>query len=273
MSRYHLIEGTAVSLPPSIRDKSVSLVFGSPPYPGKMQRYPGINPSRQLSYWLEMMQAATREAIRVSRGPVLWVINNAVERSRYIPAVEMLMERLHSSGLHLERPVIWHKNAPPNRRDWFGNDWEYIVAVKHPGSVPHWDWQAIATPPKFKNGGRFHQRTANGSRRLGGEYPTGKLARPRDVVRMTVGGGHLGHELAHENEAPFPVALASHFIRALCPAGGTVLDPFCGSGSTGHAALELGRKFIGVDIRTGVGGLDTARRRLWDVLSKQEIAC
>jgi len=41
-------------------------------------------------------------------------------------------------------------------------------------------------------------------------------------------------------------------MRYLCllitPPGGTVLDPFCGSGSTGMAALDAGFGFIGSDL-------------------------
>jgi 16S rRNA G966 N2-methylase RsmD len=40
-------------------------------------------------------------------------------------------------------------------------------------------------------------------------------------------------------------------IDALSPAGGTVLDPYTGTGSYGIAALEMGRKFIGVEMDAG----------------------
>ena len=44
-----------------------------------------------------------------------------------------------------------------------------------------------------------------------------------------------------------PLALMEQLIRATVPAGGTVLDPFNGSGSTGIAALSLGRNYIGFE--------------------------
>jgi DNA modification methylase len=264
-----LINCDAAKLP--LEDKSVDLVFGSPPYAGKGTRYNGVKFNDNITFWVEMMVSATKEALRVSSGPVCWVVNSHVKASRYFPSVEFLITRLHYAGIHLERSCIWHKNSPPNRRDWFGNDYETILVAKHPGPVPYFNWEAVAEPPKYKAGGRFRQRDSKGERRLGSEYPTNKLTRPRDVLRFTIGGGHMGHELAHENEAPFPMGLADHFIKVLCKHGGTVLDPFCGSGTTGHAALINGRNFIGCDIRPGKGGIDTAMRRLADVQNQLKI--
>ncbi|MGF7175861.1 DNA-methyltransferase [Azospirillum doebereinerae] len=44
-----------------------------------------------------------------------------------------------------------------------------------------------------------------------------------------------------------PVGLLVELIELHCPPGGTVLDPFFGSCSTGHAAVSTGRRFIGVE--------------------------
>lgn len=45
-----------------------------------------------------------------------------------------------------------------------------------------------------------------------------------------------------------PVEILTPLIRGFCPAGGLVLDPFCGSGSTLVAALGLGRAFLGMEL-------------------------
>lgn len=85
-------------------------------------------------------------------------------------------------------------------------------------------------------------------------------ANPGNLVKTIVGGGALGHPLAHENEAPFPVALAEWFIKSWCPPGGIVLDCFSGSGTTVDAANRLGRRGIGLDLR--MSQCELARRRL-----------
>ena len=45
-----------------------------------------------------------------------------------------------------------------------------------------------------------------------------------------------------------PTALMRYLIKLVTPAGGTVLDPFTGSGSTGKAALLDGYKFVGAEL-------------------------
>jgi hypothetical protein len=57
-----------------------------------------------------------------------------------------------------------------------------------------------------------------------------------------------------------PVELMAYLISKLVPEGGTILDPFAGSGSTGVAALKTGRRFLGCEIDPKYARI--ARRRL-----------
>lgn len=59
-----------------------------------------------------------------------------------------------------------------------------------------------------------------------------------------------------------PLALLERIVLASSNVGDTVLDPFCGCGTTAHAAEKLGRKWIGVDISRFSTGL--IRRRILD---------
>lgn len=242
----HFYEGDCLQLLRSMPDASVDLIVGSPPYPGKWQRYQ-LQSCGQWSAWFSQVLV---QACRVTRERAFFVVNGAVKNGEYDCEVENAVSIAKMEGCRFDRPLIWHKNSPPSRKDYFGNDWEFIVSVMCQSGTPtFFDWQAIATPPKFKSGGRFRQRTANGERRLGSEYPQNKLTRPRDVIRATVGGGHLGSKLAHENEAPFPEKLIEPLILSCSRPGDVVLDPFSGSGTTAAVAERLGRRWIGFDVR------------------------
>ena len=63
-------------------------------------------------------------------------------------------------------------------------------------------------------------------------------------------GGHF---------AAFPPKLAETCIKAGCPKGGVVLDPFFGSGTTGAAAKQLDRHYIGIEINAEYCALARAR--------------
>ncbi|RTP29349.1 DNA-methyltransferase [Enterobacter hormaechei] len=56
-----------------------------------------------------------------------------------------------------------------------------------------------------------------------------------------------------------PIALMSYLCRLITPPGGTVLDPWMGSGSTGRAAIEEGFNFIGIDLNPDYATIASAR--------------
>ncbi|HEM8613906.1 TPA: site-specific DNA-methyltransferase [Citrobacter amalonaticus] len=56
-----------------------------------------------------------------------------------------------------------------------------------------------------------------------------------------------------------PIALMGYLCRLITPPGGTVLDPWMGSGSTGRAAIEEGFNFIGIDLNPDYVTIASAR--------------
>lgn len=59
--------------------------------------------------------------------------------------------------------------------------------------------------------------------------------------------------------ATMPEALAERCILAGCPEGGTVLDPFTGSGTTGVVAVRRGRSFVGIELNPTYAEMARAR--------------
>ena len=62
--------------------------------------------------------------------------------------------------------------------------------------------------------------------------------------------------------ATYPEALIIDCIKAGCPPGGVVLDPFFGAGTTGLVARNLGRNYIGIELNPDY--VKTAEARLGD---------
>lgn len=61
-----------------------------------------------------------------------------------------------------------------------------------------------------------------------------------------------------------PVELMRYLIKLVTPPDSTVLDPFCGSGSTGMAAVELGHRFVGCELDPHYANIAETRIRAWN---------
>lgn len=60
---------------------------------------------------------------------------------------------------------------------------------------------------------------------------------------------HLHYNKPHTGAIPAkPIELLEIFTRCFCPEGGTVFDPFAGSGNVAQACINTGRKYIGFEI-------------------------
>lgn len=266
---------------------SIDLCFFSPPYTGArlyLEDGKDMGIARDTEAWVRWMVQVFRECSRVCRGLVACVCEDQTKHFRWGAGPALLMVELHRAGFNLRKPPVYHRVGIPGSGgpDWFRNDYEFVVCITRRGKLPWSDNCATGSPPKWAPGGAMSYRSVNGDRknavpaieygkvqsrrkadgirRRDGLYKPPALANPGNVISVKVGGGLMGHPLAHENEAPFPLALAEFFVRSCCPCGGVVLDCFGGSWTTAHAAVLWGRRFVGCDLRESMVGL--APRRL-----------
>jgi site-specific DNA-methyltransferase (adenine-specific) len=72
----------------------------------------------------------------------------------------------------------------------------------------------------------------------------------------------------NDHPTPKPIALMRYLTRVYAPTGGLVLDPFMGSGSTGIASLQKGRRFVGIDMTQHY--VDISQRRIQDHCFSEE---
>jgi len=286
--------GDCLEILKAMPDDSVDLVFCSPPY--EAARTYGIGFSLRGQDWVDWAVERYKECVRISRGLVAWVVEGQTRNFQYTATPALLMADLHRGGIKLRKPPIFKRVGIPGSGgpDWWRNDYEWIVCASK-GKLPWSDNTATGHPPKYAPGGAPSHRTKDGTRVgkmvenatepkavafLNGEMPPGsKLhtknngnvmrvqcyvppakANPGNVIECSVGGGRMGSMLAHENEAPFPEKLAEAFVLSFCPPDGTVLDPFCGSGTTLAVAQQHGRHAVGIDIRQSQ--IDLTHKRL-----------
>jgi hypothetical protein len=245
------------------------LVFGSPPY--EDARTYGIDFNLKGQDWVDWMVSVFRESLRICKGLVAFVVEGRTNDYRYTATPLLLMADLHRAGITLRKPPLYIRDGIPGSGgpDFLKNRYEFIVCATNGGKLPWSDNTACGHECKYPPGGAMSNRTktglrvggmrrANGKRRLHG-YTHPKIANPGNWLEFPDhgvgidcgpgGGGHLGNDLAHENEAPFPLGLAEFFVKSFCQPGGWCLDPFSGSGTTAEACEINGRNCVGVDIR------------------------
>lgn len=256
-----IMHGDCLEIMRSMPEKSVDLVFTSPPY--EDARTYGIDFALKGQAWVDWAAERFVECLRVSRGLVAWVIEGRTKNYQWSATPALFMADLHRRGVGLRKPPVYKRVGIPGSGgpDWLRNDYEFVVCASH-GKLPWSDNTACGHPPKYAPGGEPSYRLENGRRcnivhtktmqdgsKVKQGYVAPALSNPGNVIECHGGGGHMGSKLAHENEAPFPEKLAEFFIKSFCPPGGVVLDPFSGSGTTASVAIKNGRGAIAIDIR------------------------
>ena len=194
----------------------------------------------------------------------------------------MLAFALRNDGWYLRQDIIWHKpNAMPESvKDRCTKAHEYIFLLSKSARY-YYDHEAILEPvcdasiaredrnsyPNHQRAKAFPGQPQSRDRRNGAirSYKkSGNLKRKQNHNPNSNFGVSIPWEGAKRNKrsvwnistkpfsgahfAVFPPDLIEPCILAGCPQGGTVLDPFFGSGTTGVVAYKLDRKFIGIEL-------------------------
>lgn len=210
---------------------------------------------------------------------------------------------LQDDGWILRNAIVWAKaNAMPESvTDRLSSTHELLFLFAK--SPCYWfDLDAIREPlahPEALNGKRVFGGQAKGggagrvgaSARRAGKHPSVYGGAIPPGANRPKGAGAEGwrHTDAHPKgrnpgdvwkipTQPFPEAhfavmapaLAERCVLAGCKPGGTVLDPFCGVGTTGMVAGKHGRRFVGIDISAKTLDLALRTRLRQGVLIEEE---
>lgn len=263
-----IVQGDAEKLLQRLPCRSVDLFFMSPPY-ADARSYSVIHPDRYVEWFLPFardMFDATKDT-----GSMIVNIKNRVAsrgplKGQRHPYVYQLVLALQHIGWRWIETYIWAKpNAVPGR---FGprtkDAFEYVYHFAR-GSKPYFNLNAVRVPyradpaeiarRKLDKRGRRNTEAGFGRDRtktylLGGADPGNVVSVPQTYNQ------HRG--VAHT--AAMPEGLAEFFVKAACPKGGVVIDPFAGSGTTIVAATRHNRLAGGFELHEAF--VAEARRRI-----------
>jgi len=245
-STFHrLINGDARDLS-FIGDGSVHLVITSPPY-WNLKRY--NENSGQLGHiqdyesFLGELEKVWRHVFRflVPGGRLVCVVGDVcVARRKFgrhlvFPLHADISVMCRRIGFDNLNPIIWHKIA--NASYEVTNGSKFLGKPYEPNAIIKNDMEFI-----------LMQRKPGGYRKPTEEQRRQSMIDKKDFDRWFQQIWNLpGASLKH-HPAPFPLELASRLVRMFSFVGDTVLDPFCGTGTTMVAAFKHQRNSIGVEI-------------------------
>lgn len=196
---------------------------------------------------------------------------------------------LQADGWILRQDIIWSKPnpMPESVQDRCTKSHEYVFLLSKSARY-HYDADAIAEPVTASTVARLAQDVeaqegsarvpgkTNGTMKAVGGRPGGKKPDQFDKFVSGAGRSGVGEGLDTRNArsvwniatqpfseahfATFPPELAERCIKAGCPEGGTVLDPFFGAGTCGLVADRLRRNCIGIELNPAYA--EIARNRI-----------
>jgi DNA modification methylase len=230
----------------------VDLIVTSPPYAdARKNHYASVQPN-VFPDWFLTFHGVFFNILKDDGSFVLNIKDRVVNRVRN-RFVWKTVEKLEEKGWKSIDDYIWHKTNPMPGR-WptrLRDGWEYcfhLAKIKCPYinqkavEVPIGGWADVRLRNlNGKSAQRHNSENESGFGRDLRKWVGKKTVMPSNVLSLPLIGFNRKHP------AVFPLGLPTFFIKLLSREGGTVLDPFSGSGTTAVAALNLGRNCILID--------------------------
>lgn len=177
----------------------------------------------------------------------------------------MLAFALRADGWYLRSDIIWHKPnvMPESVKDRCTKCYEHVFMLAK-SKTYHFDSEAVLVPAHYdgrketinKGSSKYADKIVPGktpqSQHMAGKphqrwrFKDGKPVKNRRDVWTVSTRPYKGAHFA-----TFPPELIEPCILAGSRPGGTVLDPFIGSGTTAEVAHRLGRECIGIELNPG----------------------
>ena len=238
VSKCEIRLGDSAELLKLLPSESVDLVVTSPPY-DNLRDYNG--------YVFDFENIA-KELFRVIKtgGVVVWIVNDAcIDGSESLTSFKQALF-FKEIGFNVHDTMIWLKDtfALPDRSR-YGQVFEYMFVFSKgkPKSVNKicdrrnkWYGSQIHGTTRLSDGTTIRKSNdkASSVNEFGERFNVWNIPSEKNNT-----SGH---------PAVFPLQLAIDHIKSWSNEGDTVLDPFCGSGTTAIASYKLGRQFIGFEI-------------------------
>jgi len=260
-----LFVGDCLEVLPRLPDSWVDLIVTSPPYADQRKdTYGGIHPDKYVEWFLPIA-AELKRVLKPEGSFILNIKERVVEGERHTYVLELILA-LRKQGWLWTEEYMWHKrNSSPGK--WpnrFRDGWERCLhftkqkkfaMYQETVMVPMGDWKhARLRNLSETDKRRDNSKVGSGFGKKISNWLDREMAFPDNVLHMATECNNKGHS------ATFPVELPAWFIKLFTQSDGVVLDPFLGSGTTALAALELGRNYVGIEIKPEY--LELAMQRL-----------
>lgn len=253
VGEYELILGDALEVMKGMASCSVDLTVTSPPY-DNLRSYDGSYAPDSLD-WRGVISELYR--VTADGGVVVWVVADATSDGTETGTSFRQALYAKECGFNLHDTMIYEIAGTgakgSNYAYWQSFEYMFVWSKGKPKTV-----NRIADV-KNSVGGQPRTRSAK-SEKLGSRVKRPGVISPMFSVRSNVWRYAAGHDDTYDHPAPFPLQLAKDHILSWSNPGDMVLDPFMGSGTTGIASVQLGRKFTGIEIYPGYHAI--AERRI-----------